>query len=45
MIDATFLKDSFGSRLFLKSLLNLLQYCFCFMLCVLGQEACGISVA
>ena len=29
-------------RPFLKSLLNLLQYCFCFMFGVFGQEACGI---
>ena len=27
---------------FLKSLLNFLQYCFCFMLWLLGLEACGI---
>ena len=27
---------------FLKSLLNLLQYCFCFMLWVFGCQACGI---
>ena len=27
---------------FLKSLLNLLQYCFCFMFWFFGQEACGI---
>ena len=28
---------------FFKSLLNLLQYCFCcFMFCFFGQEACGI---
>ena len=26
---------------FLKSLLNLLQHCFCFMFGVFGQEACG----
>ena len=25
-----------------KSLLNLLQYCFCFMFCFFGHEACGI---
>ena len=29
--------------LFLKSLLNLLQYCFCFMSWCFGWEACGIS--
>ena len=28
---------------FLKSMLNLLQHCFCFMLWFFGQEACGIS--
>ena len=28
--------------IFLKSLLNLLQYCFCFMFCFFGREACGI---
>ena len=27
---------------FLKSLLNLLQYCFCFMFWFFGHEACGI---
>ena len=27
---------------FFKSLLNLLQYSFCFMFCLLGHEACGI---
>ena len=27
-----------------KSLLNLLQYCFCFMFWIFGQEACGILV-
>ena len=27
---------------FLKSLLNLLQYCFCFMFWFFGREACGI---
>ena len=29
-------------ELFLKSLQNLLQYCFCFMFWVFGCEACGI---
>ena len=29
---------------FLKSLLNLLQYYFCFMFWFIGQEACGILV-
>ena len=27
---------------FVKSLLNLLQFCFCFMFCFFGCEACGI---
>ena len=27
---------------FLKSLLNLLQYCFCSLCCFFGREACGI---
>ena len=27
---------------FFKSLLNLLQHCFCFMFLFFGQEACGI---
>ena len=32
----------FGCGPFLKSLLNLLQYCFCFMFWFSGHEACGI---
>ena len=28
--------------IFFKSLLNLLQYCFCFMFCCFGHEACGV---
>ena len=28
--------------LFLKPLLNLLQYCFCFMFWCFGREACGL---
>ena len=28
--------------IFLKSLLNVLQYCFCFMFWFFGREACGI---
>ena len=32
----------FGCGLFLKPLLNLLQYCFCFTFCFFGHEACGI---
>ena len=34
----------FVCRPFLKSLLNFLQYCFCFMFWFFGQEACGILV-
>ena len=30
--------------IFLKSLLNLLQYCFHFMFWFFGREACGIRV-
>ena len=29
--------------MFFKSLLNVLQYCFCFMFWFFGCEACGIS--
>ena len=29
-------------NIFLKSLLNLLQYCFCFMFWFFGCDACGI---
>ena len=28
--------------IFLKSLLNRLQYCFCFMVWFFGHEACGV---
>ena len=28
--------------IFKKSLLNVLQYCFCFMFCFFGHEACGV---
>ena len=34
--------DFFWCGPFLKSLLNLLQYCFCFMFWIFGPEACGI---
>ena len=34
----------YDEDLFLKPLLNLLQYCFCFMFWFLGREACGILV-
>ena len=27
---------------FLKFLLNLLQYCFCFMFWIFGHKACGV---
>ena len=37
-----FLSFVFWCGLFLKSLLNLLQYCFCFMFWFFGCEACGI---
>ena len=36
------LKIFFWCGPFLKSLLNLLQYCFCFMFWAFGCEACGI---
>ena len=42
------LKDSFFFSLMwaiLKSLLNLLQYCFCFLFCFFGHEVCGISAS
>ena len=35
-------KNFFWCGPFLKSLLNLLQYCFCFMFWIFGCEACGI---
>ena len=28
--------------IFFKSLLNLLQYCFCFMFWLFGRETCGV---
>ena len=34
----------YDEDLFLKPLLNLLQYCFCFKFWFLGREACGILV-
>ena len=37
-------QDIFWCGPFLKSLLNLLQYCLCFMFWLSGQEACGILV-
>ena len=37
-----FFKDFFLCGPFLKSLLNLLQYCFCFMFWYFAPEACGI---
>ena len=38
-----FLRFFFGCRSFLKSLLNLLQYCFSSMSWHFGHKACGIS--
>ena len=38
------LKKIFLCGPFKKSLLNLLQYCFCFMFCFFGHEPCGILV-
>ena len=37
-----FFKDFFDVEPFLKSLLNLLQYCFCFMFWFFGHNTCGI---
>ena len=37
-----FLRFFFWCGPFLKSLLNLLQYCFCFMFWFFGHKACGI---
>ena len=34
----------FGCGPLLKSLMNLLQYCLCFMFCFFGPEVCGILV-
>ena len=42
MIHAFIFKIFFLCGPFLKSLLNLLQYCFCFMFWFFGHEACGI---
>lgn len=39
-----FLLNIFLMRTILKFLLNLLQYCFCFMCGVFGLKACGILV-
>ena len=38
----SFFKDFFDVDHFLKSSLNLLQHCFCFMLWFFDCEACGI---
>ena len=43
-ISSSFFFFFSGCGPFLKSLLNLLQYCFCFMFCFFGLEACGILV-
>ena len=40
-----FILRIFNVGQFLKSLLNLLQYCFCFMVCFFGHETCGILTA
>ena len=42
LIIIYFFKHFFRCGPFLKSLLNLLQYCFCFMFWFFGREACGI---
>ena len=34
--------DHWSIIFFYKSLLNLLQYCFCFMFCFFGNEACEV---
>ena len=39
---ALFLKNVWCEPFFFKSLLNLLQHCFCFMSCFFGHEACGV---
>ena len=33
---------STAQHIALKPLLNLFQYCFCFMFCFFGSEVCGI---
>ena len=45
MVLFIFLKIFFWCGPFLKSLLNVLQYCFCFMFWFFGCEVCGILVA
>ena len=43
LLFSFFIKDFFFNvDRFLKSLLNLLLYCFCFMFWFFGHEACGI---
>ena len=42
MFFGFFFKIFFLCGPFSKSLLNLLQYCFCFMLWFFGRNACGI---
>ena len=34
--------EFFVCELFLKSLVDLFQYCFCFMFCFFGNQGCGI---
>ena len=36
-----YFKDFFDVDHLVKSLLNLLQYCFCFVFWFFGHEACG----
>ena len=38
----SFFKIFFYVDCFLKSLLNLLQYCFCFLFCFFDREECGL---
>ena len=42
IFEVFFLLFVFKYGLFLKSVLNLLQYCFCFMFWFFGREACEI---
>ena len=42
ILQLCFFKIFFLHGPFLKSLLNLLHYCFCFMFCFFGHKACRI---
>ena len=42
VLEFFFFLKIFGCGPFLKSLLNLLQYWFCFIIWFFGREACGI---